>query len=426
MAIRYAVANGNWSNTATWDGGTLPTASDDVFANNFVVVIDQNVAVLSLRNTANTTPAITVGGGFNHTSGGFTVDVTNLIGGAVNLIRYNHISGVNTLICLTGVGGYTVGTLILINSGDVNITIPLLSNGNFGSSVLLKQGTGTLNYVGDFFSNGNNQLNNAILINGGIANITGNVYGTSVVGATNNTTTLTIASLSNVTITGNVTGGASLNAASLCHAIVLNSGDLEIIGTITGGVTSGRGVSMASGNLTVTGQILADGAVGVFSTSTGNIELNGILSASSSNIGLFGNQLLSIIKLSGPLINVDGISAISAPKFFITGAPTNWVNQSTVGVDNILYTAGVSIGNPDEDDVREGVDYGPSLELTGTLAVPLPSNVRVGVPTDDTVGTADLTAEDFFDAIATSTNDIAIRLRNVATVETTGDQIANL
>lgn len=51
MANRFAIGNGNWSNTATWDGGALPLSNDDIFANNFTVTIDQDITVGSLRNT---------------------------------------------------------------------------------------------------------------------------------------------------------------------------------------------------------------------------------------------------------------------------------------------------------------------------------------------------------------------------------------
>ena len=72
MALRYAVATGNWSNTATWDGGTLPTAADDVFSNNFTVTIDGTFTVLSIRNTLNAAlPTIIAGGQFRFANGNF-------------------------------------------------------------------------------------------------------------------------------------------------------------------------------------------------------------------------------------------------------------------------------------------------------------------------------------------------------------------
>ena len=64
--------------------------------------------------------------------------------------------------------------------------------------------------------------------------------------------------------------------------------------------------------------------------------------------------------------------------------------------------------------------YGDGSNLTGTLVVPSAANVRKGVPVDLGVGTAELTAEDFLNAITGSTNPIAVRLKNVATVDTVG------
>ena len=43
MAIRYAVATGNWSNPLTWDGlVSLPASGDTVVANGKIVTIDTN------------------------------------------------------------------------------------------------------------------------------------------------------------------------------------------------------------------------------------------------------------------------------------------------------------------------------------------------------------------------------------------------
>jgi hypothetical protein len=52
MALRVAVANGNWSSTATWNGGVLPTTGDIVASNGFTITIDQNINVDSITNTA--------------------------------------------------------------------------------------------------------------------------------------------------------------------------------------------------------------------------------------------------------------------------------------------------------------------------------------------------------------------------------------
>jgi len=52
MATKFAVATGVWSNTTTWNDGTLPLSNDIIFANGFTVTLDQDITVGSLRNTA--------------------------------------------------------------------------------------------------------------------------------------------------------------------------------------------------------------------------------------------------------------------------------------------------------------------------------------------------------------------------------------
>jgi hypothetical protein len=52
MGLKVAVANGNWSNPSTWNGGLLPTTGDVVASNGFTVTIDQNVNVDSITNAA--------------------------------------------------------------------------------------------------------------------------------------------------------------------------------------------------------------------------------------------------------------------------------------------------------------------------------------------------------------------------------------
>ena len=57
--------------------------------------------------------------------------------------------------------------------------------------------------------------------------------------------------------------------------------------------------------------------------------------------------------------------------------------------DSPTYMYSSYVGNPTESDVRDWTVYWWNDELEGTLVVPSPSNVARGVPTDDTVWTAD-------------------------------------
>jgi len=52
MAVRWAVASGNFSSTSTWNDGAIlgiPTGSDDVFTNGFTVNMDVSTVVTSLK-----------------------------------------------------------------------------------------------------------------------------------------------------------------------------------------------------------------------------------------------------------------------------------------------------------------------------------------------------------------------------------------
>jgi hypothetical protein len=413
MAIRYAVATGNWSNTAIWDGGTLPTSADDVYANNFTVTIDGTFTVLTIRNTANTTPAITAGGGFTFANGG------NLTCSAPTNSVFNRAVG--SVYCLTF--DLPSGQSATFN-GSVNES-GLVTNGRS----ILVQNTGTFNMVGNYDIQNINLNNRAtIWVNGStIINIVGNIT-CSQTQLFSGSTLWVFSGNPTISITGNTSGGSTNNISmSFGNGIYTAvASTINITGNITTNAASSIGLT--GGTLNVIGNITggtSNPAV-INPTTAATIDILGTTTSGSGYPAIQG-LITTFVKVRGNVVNTDTYCAIYAGRVTIDDNVTSWqFKDSTNTITRTLYTAGVDLGNPAEDDVREGVDYGTSLELTGTLAVPTADNVRKGVPIDDTVGTADLTAEDFLTAIEESTLDIAERLRNVATVQTTGDQITGL
>lgn len=68
------------------------------------------------------------------------------------------------------------------------------------------------------------------------------------------------------------------------------------------------------------------------------------------------------------------------------------IRNVNLSVIRPLYTADSVGGNPATANVRSGTVYGPNNELTGSLAVPPAGSVAIGVPVDNTVGTASITS----------------------------------
>ena len=397
MAIIRAAANGNFSSTATWIGGVVPGAADDAVTNSFTVVVDTSITVLSLSNSTN--GGATAGGTFNFTSGGLTVNVGSLSAAAAALITFNHASGTNT-VNVTNSFLPSVQAIQFAGNGTVNFNIPLIfPSASIVNGPFFKNGAGTLNFVGNLNNTTGN--NGVITISAGTVNITGNITGS---GASTQTCVGLSITGGTTTVTGNITGGGG---TGLTHGALVSGGNLVVIGNVTGG-SGGAGL-------------------GISSTGTGSISVTGTISANAS-VGLSSSSLAATVQVSGPLVNVNGVSAISAVKFFITGTSTFWTNQSSLGVNKILYTNDQVTGFPSVANVRLGTVYGVSGGLTGTLIVPSPSNVLQGVGTDATVGTLLMTPADFWNYLISSgftPNSIGDRLQNASTVATTGGQIAS-
>lgn len=337
MANYRRTATGNWSNLAQWQddssgsyvaSSVLPGVSDIVYANNFSVTLDVDVAVLELRTTSG--PSATAGGNFDF--------------GAGNTVIANLFSA---------------------------------------TTVVLRNFTGaSKNFIGNAFAS--NQA--ALQVGSGFLNITGNLTGGIGFGVT------AILSPNNCTITGNAIGGTHAPAVS-----------------VSTGLCTINGVAIGSD---------FQNAPGVEVTSTGSVNLT------TAQGGL----------AAPGITRTGGFAIIDNAYYGPTGmSPTQGIvlfrNASNPSVritreDLTTFTlVDPTIDFPLTSDVRGGTLYA-SGTLTGTLAVPPTSAVGVGVPVDNTVGTAMFTAQDLFNEIASSSDPIAERLKNVSTVDSTAATIA--
>lgn len=555
MATRYAVASGNFSNTAIWDNGAVPLSTDDIYSNGFSIAVDQNINAVSLRSTqsnvylpnmsipamtGNTLPEgicfanVNLGTawqafdqnsstswqtstspsnigyiGYKFSSGkiikryyftgtsyaitsfkfqGSFDDITyvdldvvsstsvstytspilsnttaytyyrlNILATGLNnpaIIQRLEMTESTGIVYGTGTGGSfdvsvarditltgspslytansTTGTInITATTGTVNITASNgLTNVNVGSGrCVFINGTATVNITGDC-NQGTTAVATAIRVaSTGIINYTGNI--TSGAQGSGSSNVVEIANICTFNIIGNINGHSS-GSGTIAHYPIILSANATL--NVTGILNSYLGLcigSASSSTINITGAITANStATAISNTGAGAVNvISGIITSSTSSTAITSSGVGLVTVGNSPLINTSNVMAVNAIRIRLySPASIQWQFQDNLGGTKTLYSAGGSVGLPLTTNVRSGIVYGASNELTGTMVVPINANVRKGVQVDvqPNVGTADLTAEDIFNAISTSTNPVAIRLKNISTVQTTGDQIVSL
>ena len=439
MANYKAVANGNWSALATWQddaGGSyiastvLPGASDVVYFNNFTVQMNVDATVLQIRN--NSATGVTAGGsGVISASRTLNADLFHRQGQLIS-VTANSPSVVN-------ITGNMPGNVVATTAHGVFMT-----------------GSCTLNYVGNIVAT-------TISVSGGTSGITMGIN-------------------SIVNVTGNVAVGSAggNNETNTQYGIrTATNSTLNIVGDVTGGVGAlsfgfGVYVGVSGANVNVTGNVY--GGQTVSGRTTYGIFIN---SAIISNVNIVGGLISGPYAyalyylgeggtkpiFSGNIVNQpDGQMAVLSSYLLINGSVSQWEFRNSSFNTNTLYTPGVATGHPATNNVRTGIVYGPTNNLTGTCAVPPAAAVSLGVPVDNTVGTASLDANALAIALdaslsaslapalttsldaslsaslpaaiapllwdeavtnITTPNSIGERLKNCSTVATTGAQIAS-
>jgi fibronectin-binding autotransporter adhesin len=358
-----AVASGDWSNTATWSGGTIPPTTigagqEVIIGATFTVTMDNDVTLngnlseIDVEGTLTAVPHITL----NVTSGAIT--------GSGSINTATIMLGV--LGSLTFTGSITADTLMnsiisLGSSAQITVNealiLPAFLNVNAGSSLMLGANStivlsgggvtlstgGTLNLTSNYNVDYTtlSTTSGLELSGSGLGNVTINVGNSNSITLSSNlvmTDSLKFISGTlilngyNLTANGEISGDIMIagNAASnltintsggLASSIMFSAG-FQNLDDLTINVGSGNSVIISS-NLTVSGNLAISGSSNLNvsgvtltlagnMTGTGNLVVNGNtnLDITASN-SIYGNINLSGTALGNFLLNIgSGNSAM--------------------------------------------------------------------------------------------------------------------
>jgi len=432
MPDKWPLANGNWSNAANWNGGTKPVAGDDVYADGRTLNVDESFDVATLRTTQRS--GGTIGGTFVFNTAGVTGTVTSaspLVPGATNLIQVTATTGTVTLSLGGSVETRAANNDILIlYSGNCNFN---LSGTNFNgkpsgvvtsTSCISKTSAGTITITGNLnggaTGSGGTGNNRALLSTNGNTVIIGNVVG----GSTNNSANRALEqSAGTLTVTGNVTGG---QGATSNQGILFSGTSLTVNGNILGGILAAAIESSTTVN-NITGSVTGAGAAGISYSTAGLLSVSGSCTAGSVSPAVVSTSATATNIFTGPFINTNDTMAVQCVDMVLTQDASTFWNFG----DITLYSPEQLAYYPSASDIRQGTTYADGT-VSGSLAMPPPTAVIAGTPTDNTTGSAVLTPTQLQDAVwgrdlaqMTETGSIGYRLAKSATTDSTGNQIAS-
>ena len=417
MALIVSAASGNFNAGATWTGGIVPGAADEARASTgHTITITADATCTEISNAG--TGTFILNSGVTLTANCTNKSTTT----SVNLLTFSAASPATASIVGTCTSGSVAGSLAVVNAGSGPLNVTGNAVGGTGSSggAVVNTSTGNVTLTGNATGGVSGALGAGNSSTGtGIFTIIGNATGASGgsvgYGAFNNGS-------GTLNITGNILASAVAGVSNV------STGTLTITGNVT--AAAAVGVNNAStGTLTISGNVTAAAAAGVNNASTGTLTITGgTYTASTSANAVSSTNANSVVRASGSFIYAsNGFVPINAPKLILLTIPTAAKTRFALdgaGAYVDFFTADNTGIAPAVGDVRAGVVYGSA---TGTLKVPLPSQVAVGVPTDNTTGTAILTASAIWNTLTssmTTSGSIGERLKNCSTAEITGQQLA--
>ena len=390
MALIVSAASGNFNAGATWVGGVVPTVGDEARA--------------STGHTVTITESVTCDQVSNAGTGTFVL--TNGVTLTANITHNNTNTNV---VSISGT-----------NSAAIvgNITSPSVGLSNASTASITHSSTGTLTITGNIIGcKQNNAFCQAINVTtSGILNVVGSITA----GSGGNSTTLLCHGINAVSGTINITGNVYGNSLPSNTGVVCNnnnainmtaSGTIVIVGLMQAGIYNSAAVN--SINTAASLSIIGD-----FNAVNSWPAINAAASANNSFSGNFIASSNGTMPINCVRYRVFPVPVAAKTRYALNGTST-FVDMFTADNTGLAPAVG---------DVRAGVVYGSA---TGVLAVPAANSVAFGVPVDATTGTAVLSLasviQDLWAAPTsgmTTAGSIGERLKNSATVATTGEQLS--
>jgi hypothetical protein len=376
MALRVAVANGNWSNPSTWNGGVLPAAGDVVASNGYTVTIDQNVNVDSITNSVVSPFILTPQMTSNTTPSGIASSSSNYVGydpwnafarGANDWLTFNgNITG---WLAYEFPIAKTVGKYVMVppsNGSPTSVPRDWTFEGWTGSEwVVLDTVTGN---------------SGTATVTRSIANITAYIkYRLNITANNGNGSYTGVSELylyeANDYGANSVAGGTFILNSGVTVTCT-NTGNGINIGTVTCLTYSGTGSVIINANI---GGITANSITGFLISGAGNITINGTINASTTN----GSTMINVnaaatLNING---NINGFSNsagnANAVRMGVSGSVLNLVGNIEVR-GTIKQTVSMQTGT--------------TLNMTGNVLCQL-SSANSGVGVEAIAATINITGD---------------------------------
>jgi hypothetical protein len=410
MADVYAQTSGNWSDPATWSGGVLPGENDVAVANGFIVTVDQDVTVQRIRNNLGTT-----GGNFEISSVG--AGVTR------NFITTNGITssdvGANDILLISSNGG-------VVNLGSSSIQV------SAGFNILRITGVGVR-----VISTGNISSSNSTAVN--ISSICEVQFNDLSYSSSSFAVSASVAPAESYPdysrgklIFRNVSNSSNFGGRTLSISGPIDCTVLNVTGSL-GSNSSSETISLSNNaSLTVLENVVAGNGTSSAIVIAGNsgsgvVDVQGSVTASSTSRAIYvsnNNSANFQVRVGGPIIDSPTRKAIFSPiltTYNEEGRQISWTVYDTSGSPVVLKNYHTE--SPEPSNVRKGVAYGTNNQIIGTMEVPHPNSVSLGVPVDGTTGNAILTGDEVLNSEIAPGVPIKTRINNVATISSTGEQL---